>query len=184
MEPDLKITTRFTQPIVTWCESQPLFAVHAIDFNAVEIYRFTFEVEKIIERDMLSQPTCVKFTLDGCLCAVGFADGNIGIYKTDSMQEIVKSKSNAPQQILFKFLEPHRSHDPLGLPTLQQLDSKLSDQMKLRLAMQNMLTIACDNQCLSVAFNGTELFSYSLDLSSAPTKLASHQNEIIVVTSR
>lgn len=157
--------------------------MYAIDSNAVEIYRFTFEVEKIIERDMLSQPTCVKFSYDGCLCAVGFADGSIGIYKTDSMQEIVKSKSNAPQQILFKFLEPHRSHDPLGLPTLQQLESKLSDQLKLKLAMQNMLTFACDSRCLCVAFNGVELFSYSLDLSSAPTKLVSHQNEIVVVTS-
>lgn len=99
MDDDLKLVAKFPAPIVTWCSSQALFALHSHDSNLVEIYRVTYEIEKIVDKVMPSRPSCLKLSTDGCLCVIGFADGHLGIYKTDSMQEIQKCKSSTPLQI-------------------------------------------------------------------------------------
>lgn len=52
---------------------------------------------------MPSQP--VSLVLVGSLCVIGFADGHIGLYKTDTMQEIQNSKSAVPLQICLRGLE-------------------------------------------------------------------------------
>ena len=63
-----------------------MFALYSQSSHLVEIFRVTYEVERIISKEMSSKP--ISLVLLGSLCIIGFADGHLGMYKTDTMQEI------------------------------------------------------------------------------------------------
>ena len=88
MEDGFKLISNIAQPNVTWCESQDLVALHSTNSNLVEIYRITFEIEKIVQKPMTAKISCLKFSKDGSMCLIGLSDGHIGIYKAETLQEI------------------------------------------------------------------------------------------------
>lgn len=102
MDEDFKLNTNFVDPVVHWCPSQALFALYSRNSSAVEIYRVTFEVEKICEKFFNSHPLSLALTQDGCQCLIAFEDGYLGVYKTETLQEICKTECSTSQVLCVK----------------------------------------------------------------------------------
>ena len=100
-ETPLKIVSKFPQPILTWSANHSVFTLHSTQSNLVEVYRVTYEIEKIVDTVLSSKPSTIELSSDGLSCAISFEDGELGLFKVDQMSQISSQTTDSLSQKLF-----------------------------------------------------------------------------------
>jgi hypothetical protein len=90
---ELILSAKFDAPILTWAPRHSIFGLYSHSSKLVEIYRITFEVEKIVDKVMNEQPQSLQFSDDGNYCVISFTNGRIGAFKVDTLNEITSLES-------------------------------------------------------------------------------------------
>ena len=77
------LTAKFPSPIITWSADHSVCAVYSKQSNLIEVYRITFETEKIVELVLEKTPSTLELSHDASLCIVCFDEGDIELYKVE-----------------------------------------------------------------------------------------------------
>jgi hypothetical protein len=140
----------------------------------IEIYRITFETEKIVELVLEKRPSTVELGHDASVCIVCFDDGEIELYKVEQMSQILSIIAEPTNKLHYVPLSGCQSNqtNTTGIQ-LSDIDPKTSDQVKNQFQLNNFLLFACETAgVLSVYFNARiKLLQYPLNTNSRVQKI-------------
>ena len=171
------LTAKFPSPIVTWATNHSVCAVYSQQSNLIEIYRITFETEKIVELVLEKKPITVELSNDASICIVCFDDGEIEVYKVDQTTSISSTSAEVITRTLYIPLSnDQKAYTISSALSLIDIDTKTSDQVKNQLRLNNFLLFTCDNSnVLSIYFNARiKLLSYTLNSNNSRVKKMSN----------
>ena len=107
---EVEMLVKSPEDLVTWCATQDILSVISPVSRLVEVSRITYQVEKVKNTLMPAQPSAFVFSKNGCHCAIGFVDGTLSVYKSDTMQSVlsIPTRSYAPvEQLAWVQQESH-----------------------------------------------------------------------------
>ena len=79
---------------VVWCATQDIIGVFAHNKTNVDIYRIEWEIQRVNLQDTPSNEffgagiTCMQFSQDGKVFAIGDQQGCLSLHRTDTLEEV------------------------------------------------------------------------------------------------
>jgi hypothetical protein len=92
LEPEHELPMKFEGASISWCPTQDVISIISKtskeQCHQLDVYRIGWEVDKIASEMMSEEPSATAFSHNGEHIAVGFKNGQLCLFKTESLEAL------------------------------------------------------------------------------------------------